>query len=308
MMIAHAVQVKNTRNVAVNESRGKEMKQAVFLIKTNDRKGLLAEISTFFYSRKFNILHCQQYTDVQENQYFMRIKLDISVMPCTRRDFESDFAKFAQRFELQWRVFYTDKVQRMAIMVSKTSHCLYDLLVHTRDGDLKCQIPLIISNHPDLEEVADQFRVPYFYCPIHKDGKAEQEKQVLDLLAKHDIDLVVMARYMQILSDDFVSRYPEKIINIHHAFLPAFQGGNPYDRAWVRGVKMIGATAHYANAELDEGPIIEQDVERISHEANPDDLKRIGKDIERRVLTRAVRLHLDHKIISSGRRTIVFSS
>ncbi len=282
-------------------------KKAVFLIKCSDRKGLLAEITTFFYSRTFNILHCQQYTDMHENLYFMRIKLDISDLPCTRREFEEDFSRFAEQFQLEWRVFYLDRIQRMALMVSKTSHCLYDLLVHAQDGDFQCEIPLIISNHPDLETVADQFRVPYFYCPIRNGDKAAQEKEILDLLSKYDVDLVVLARYMQILSNDFVTRYPERIINIHHAFLPAFQGGNPYERAWARGVKMIGATAHYATPDLDEGPIIEQDVERITHEAEPEDLKRIGKDIERRVLSRAVRAHLDHRIICSGRRTIVFS-
>ena len=192
-------------------------------------------------------------------------------------------------------------------MVSKTSHCLYDLLMHAEEGDLNCRIPLIISNHPDLESVADRFRIPFYCCPMVPDGKAAQEERVLDLLKRHRIDLVVLARYMQILSDHFIEQFPQRIINIHHAFLPAFQGGNPYERAWERGVKMIGATAHYATAELDEGPIIEQDVERISHENDPADLKNIGKDIERRVLTRAVRAHLEHRVITSGCRTIVFS-
>ena len=227
-------------------------------------------------------------------------------MPFTRHDLEKDFSTFAETIQAKWRVRYSDTKQRMAILVSKTSHCLYDLLVHMQDGDLDCEVPLIISNHPDLEDVAAKFRVPYYCCPILNGDKTSQEKQVLDLLSKHDIDLVVMARYMQVLSDDFIKQYPEKIINIHHAFLPAFQGGNPYVRAWERGVKMIGATAHYATADLDEGPIIEQDVERITHEDDPDDLKRIGKDIERRVLTRAVRAWLDFRIITSGRRTIVF--
>ena len=283
------------------------MKKAVFLIRSNDRKGLLSGISTFFYQQGFNILHCQQYTDNCENLYFMRVCLDITDMPVTRKQLAGSFEEYAKTLNLEYSLHYSDEPQRMAIMVSKTSHCLYDLLMHAEEGDLDCRIPLIISNHPDLESVADRFRIPYFCCPMEKGKKAEQEAKVIDLLKSHRIDLVVMARYMQILSDDFIAHFPLRIINIHHAFLPAFQGGNPYERAWERGVKMIGATAHYATAELDEGPIIEQDVERISHMNLPEDLKRIGKDIERRVLTRAVRAHLEHRVIVSGRRTIVFS-
>ncbi len=283
------------------------MKKAVFLIQCPDCRGILSAITSFFSSRNFNIIHCQQYTDVLESKYFMRLVVDVTDMPLTKKNLEDEFDAFAKTIQAKWRVHYSDTKRRMAIMVSKTSHCLYDLLVHVQDGDLDCEVPLIISNHPDLEEVASKFRVPFFFCPILNGDKATQEKAILDLLKKHDIDLVVMARYMQVLSDNFIQQYPEKIINIHHAFLPAFQGGNPYLRAWTRGVKMIGATAHYATADLDEGPIIEQDVERITHEAEPEDLKRIGKDIEKRVLTRAVRAWMDSRIITSGRRTIVFS-
>ena len=282
------------------------MRKAIFLIQTCDRKGLLAEISTFFYSHGYNILLCRQYTDVRENKYFMRIIIDLCEQT-TRKQLEEDFAQLARKFDLHYSLYYDDVPQNVAIMVSKTSHCLYDLLMHAEEGDLNCRIPLIISNHPDLESVADRFRIPFYCCPMVPDGKAAQEERVLDLLKRHRIDLVVLARYMQILSDHFIEQFPQRIINIHHAFLPAFQGGNPYERAWERGVKMIGATAHYATAELDEGPIIEQDVERISHENDPADLKNIGKDIERRVLTRAVRAHLEHRVITSGCRTIVFS-
>lgn len=281
------------------------MRQVVFLIQTADRKGLLAEISSFFYNSGFNILQCRQFSDIRAGRYFMRIALELNA-EITRRELEEAFAKFAGKLELEYSVHHLEAKQNVALMVSKASHCLYDLLMHADEGDLVCNIPLIISNHPDLEYVADRFNVPYFCCPMEKGKKAEQEAKVLDLLRSHRIDLVVMARYMQILSDDFIARYPQRIINIHHAFLPAFQGGNPYERAWERGVKMIGATAHYATADLDEGPIIEQDVERISHMDMPEDLKQIGKDIERRVLTRAVRAHLEHRVIVSGRRTIVF--
>ncbi len=282
------------------------MRKATFLIRARDRKGLVAEITTFFYSHDFNILLCQQYTDTREDMYFMRVIIDLD-RPVTRKQLEEDFAPLAEKLGLEYSVFYNDMPRNVAIMVSKTSHCLYDLLMHYEEGELDCRIPLIISNHPDLEGVADRFRVPFYCCPVERGKKTAQEEAVLGLLKRHHIDLVVMARYMQILSDHFIESYRDRIINIHHAFLPAFQGGNPYERAWERGVKMIGATAHYATAELDEGPIIEQDVERISHESTPDELKQIGKDIERRVLTRAVRAHLERRVIISGRRTIVFS-
>lgn len=280
--------------------------EAIFLIATEDRKGLLSIISSFFYEHKFNIIKCQQYSDLVDNKYFMRIRIDLADMTITRQHLEQSFAGLAKELNLDYTVNYTADVKKVAIMVSKTSHCLYDLLMHHSECELDCDIPLIISNHPDLELVADRFQIPYYCFPMLPGKKAEQEAQVLELLKKHHIDLVVMARYMQVLSDDFISLYPNRIINIHHAFLPAFQGGNPYQRAWERGVKMIGATAHYATADLDEGPIIEQDVERINHENTPEELKNIGKDIERRVLTRAVTAHLEHRIITAGRRTIVF--
>ena len=285
---------KNTRN------------EAIFLIATEDRKGLLSIISSFFYEHNFNIIKCQQYSDLVDNKYFMRIRIDLADMTITRQHLEESFDGLAKKLQLDYTINYTADVKKVAIMVSKTSHCLYDLLMHHSEGELACDIPLIISNHPDLELVADRFQIPYYCFPMLPGKKAEQESQVTELLKKHHIDLVVMARYMQVLSDDFINLYPNRIINIHHAFLPAFQGGNPYQRAWERGVKMIGATAHYATADLDEGPIIEQDVERINHENTPDELKNIGKDIERRVLTRAVAAHLEHRIITMGRRTIVF--
>lgn len=284
------------------------MKYAVFLIQSDDRKGLLATISNFFYTSGFNILRCQQYTDLYENKYYMRIKLDLSDLSVTRAELEKNFGQLAEKLALLWSIQYSDRIPRAAIMVSKTSHCLYDLLVHQQEKDLFCEIPLIISNHPELEHVADKFKIPYYCCPVLKDGKKQQEAEILNLLKKHHIDLVVLARYMQILSNDFIEGFAGGIINIHHAFLPAFKGGSPYKRAWEHGVKMIGATAHYATRDLDEGPIIEQDVERITHELNPEDLNRIGKDIERRVLTRAVKAHLENRVIVSGRRAIVFSN
>jgi len=281
--------------------------QACFLIQTEDRKGILAEISAFFAGNSFNVLQSKQYSDMRENRYYMRVVIDLVGTDMTRRALVEAFDEVARRMSLKYSVHFSEDRSRVALMVSKASHCLYDLLAHVREGDLPCEVPLVIGNHPDLEHVADMFNVPFFCCPVEPGRAPEQEKAVLELLERHKIDLVVLARYMRILSESFIERYPHRIINIHHAFLPAFQGGNPYLRAWQRGVKMIGATAHYATAELDEGPIIEQDVERITHEDSPEDLKQIGKDIERRVLTRAVRAHLEHRVIIAGRRTIVFS-
>jgi len=284
------------------------MDDIIFLIQSPDSKGLLAGITNFFYKKNFNILNCQQHTDIHTAEYFMRIKLDMKDLKTSRTELENSFSLFAEKFSLQWSVHYSDRKPRMAIMVSKTSHCLYDLLQKKQEEDLTCEIPLIISNHPDLEFVADQFKIPFYCLPVTKETKKEQEQKVLELLSKHHIDLIVMARYMQILTEDFINAYPNRIINIHHAFLPAFQGARPYFRAYERGVKLIGATAHYATGDLDEGPIIDQDVERVTHECSPDDLKRIGKDIERRVLSNAVRAHLDNQIIVTNNRTIVFSS
>ncbi len=284
------------------------MNKIIFLIQCSDRKGLLAKISDYFYSQGYNILHCQQHSDTRAQRYYMRIELDLADLISTRKTLQDDFAKFAKTLELTWECHFTDYRNRVAILVSKPSHCLFDLLSRQHEGDLVCDIPLIISNHPDLEYIADQFRIPYYYLPIAKGRKVEQEAEIQELLIKHDIDLVVLARYMQILTPPFTHKWAGKIINIHHAFLPAFQGANPYMRAYERGVKMIGATAHYASEDLDQGPIIEQDVVRVNHELSPAGLKKIGKDVERQVLSRAVQAHLEHRIIMFDNRTIVFNA
>lgn len=282
------------------------MSAIVFLIQCPDRKGLVAGITGFFADRQFNILHCQQYTDVEIGQYFMRIKLeDEGSLP--HDQLESEFAEFAKTMKLTWSVRYSGKPYRVALMVTRASHCAYDLLLRELEGELKCDIPLIIGNHDDLEDMARQFDKPFYHLPITKDTKPQQEAEIKKLLAEYQIDLVVMARYMQILSEQFVQEMAGRVINIHHGFLPAFQGARPYHQAYERGVKIIGATAHYATAELDEGPIIEQDVQRVMHDNSPEDLVMIGKDIERLVLARAVKAHIEHRIIISGRRTIVFS-
>ena len=277
-----------------------------FLIKTKDQKGLISHITSFFYQKGLNILSCQQFTNSVREEYFMRIVLDGDDLKQERDTLENEFLGLANKYQLNWEVYYSDRISKVAILVSKPTHCLYDLLERQREGLLTCQIPLIISNHPNLKYIADQYEIPYHHLPIIDKDKASQEKQVLSLLKKNQIDLIVLARYMQVLTEDFIAHYPNKIINIHHAFLPAFQGANPYRRAYERGVKMIGATAHYATQDLDEGPIIEQDVERVSHESSPQHLKNIGADIERIVLARAVKSHLENRIIVTDNRTIVF--
>lgn len=280
----------------------------IFLVDCPDQKGLVSRISTFFYERGFNILHCQQHTETKADHFFMRLKLDLATLSTSRKQLEDEFRLFAAAMNCRWSVHYSDYVQKMAIFVTKASHCLFDLLLRHEESELRCEIPLIISNHPDLESAADKFRIPYHCLPVNKDTRGQQEVLIKRLLKQYHIDLVVLARYMQVLSRPFVDEWAGRIINIHHAFLPAFQGANPYLQAYERGVKMIGATAHYATVDLDDGPIIEQDVERVSHEDSVDDLVRIGRDIERIVLARAVKAHLEHRLILSGRRVIIFST
>jgi formyltetrahydrofolate deformylase len=282
------------------------MSSIVFLIQCPDQKGLVATITSFFAERQYNILHCQQYTDVQDKQYFMRIKLE-DEKSLSHESLEAQFSDFAEQLGLVWSVRYSEQPYRVALLVTRASHCPYDLLLRELEGELKCEIPLIIGNHADLEPMAKQFNKPFYHLPITKDTKPQQEAQIKALLDEFNIDLVVMARYMQILSEQFVEEYAGRVINIHHGFLPAFQGAKPYHQAYERGVKIIGATSHYATADLDEGPIIEQDVERVLHDNSPEDLVMIGKDIERLVLARAVKAHIEHRIIVYGRRTIVFS-
>jgi formyltetrahydrofolate deformylase len=284
------------------------MSGIVFLIDCPDQRGLVASTSTFFFERGFNILSCQQYADPETRSFFMRMKLSLDDLKTSRKRLEEEFGAFADGFDMKWAVHYTDYVPRVAVLVTRESHCLYDLLLRTEEGELRCEIPVIVSNHPSLEGVADRFRIPYHCLPVTGESKAEREDELLALLDQYHIDLVVLARYMQILSAKVVEPYRGRVINIHHAFLPAFQGAKAYRHAYERGVKMIGATAHYVTEDLDEGPIIEQGVERVTHEHKPDDLVQIGRDIERVVLARAVRAHLEHQIIISGRRTICFSS
>lgn len=281
---------------------------AAFLLSCPDRRGIVASVSGFFFERGFNIVHCQQYTDPSEARFFMRILIDLDSSPSVRQTLVEDFEALAQVFEIEWSVRFSRDPRRIALFVSKEPHCLFDLLSRAHTGDLaNTTVALVISNHPDLEGTAAQFKVPFFFAPVDRVTRRAQERSCSALLSQHHVEVAVLARYMQVLSKEMLDETPIPFINIHHAFLPAFQGAGPYRRAWERGVKMIGATAHYVTPALDEGPIIEQDVERVTHEESVESLQRTGADIERIVLARALAAHLDHRVIVHGNRTVVFS-
>jgi len=278
---------------------------ATLLIKCQDRKGLVAAITKLLSDHGVNILDLQQHTN-EKNMFFQRILFDMTGMDISRKQLESLLDIECGRYQMNWRVSYKDVKKRMAIFVSKYEHCIYDLLLRHRLGELDCEIPLIVSNHEDLRAFAEGFGVPYYVFKIDKDNKREQEQKEIALLREQKIDLIVMARYMQILSDEMIATFPQQIINIHHSSLPAFKGAKPYHQAHERGVKLVGATAHYATGDLDEGPIIVQGVEDSSHSDSIDDLIRKGRDIERVTLAKAVRAHLEDRILVDGRRTVVF--
>jgi len=280
---------------------------ATLLVCCPDRKGLVAALAQVLYGHGANILDADQHTDPVAGQFFQRIKFDLSELHTDRTSLETAISEVAARFSMDWRITNGHRHSKTAIFVSKYDHCLYDLLLRQRSGELSTEITMILSNHPDLEPVAKQFGIPFHYLPITKETKRAQENKALELLTEADVDLVVLARYMQILTDDFLKSYEGQVINIHHSFLPAFMGSKPYHRAFERGVKLIGATAHYATADLDEGPIIEQDVVRCSHSDSVEDLVRKGRDLEKVVLARAVRLHLDDRILVYDNKTVVFS-
>jgi len=283
------------------------MNAYVVLIKAPDQKGIVAKTTTFVFEREFNILDCQQHADSISGDFFMRLKLEVEDQSLGLDDLKQAFQPIAAHLGLEVSFFDCAFVERVAILVSKASHCLYDLLVRVKEGELTCEVPLVIGNHDSLSDVAGRFDVPFHHLPVTSDTRDEQEHAIRRLLQENQVGLIVLARYMQILSPGFVTEHQGRIINIHHAFLPAFQGASAYQRAYERGVKMIGATAHYVTEDLDQGPIIEQDTERVTHEYAPRDLRRIGRDIERVVLAKAVKAHLEHRIIIAGQRTIVFS-
>ncbi len=278
------------------------MPSATFLVAAPDQPGLVARLSGFFYQLALNITESSNHSE--ESRFFMRLVVDLGKETTTRRSIEESFGALCKELSGEWSVGYEDVRARVAIMVTKDPACLYDLVLRQRNGELPCEIPVIISNHAALEPVAESFRIPFFSLPVTTDTKPVQERHVLELLKRLHIDLVVLARYMQVLSDDFLRLAPP-VINIHHGFLPAFQGAKPYHQAYARGVKMIGATAHYATKDLDQGPIIEQDVARVGHHMTPDELVRVGRDVERVVLARAVRAHLERRVLVEGRRTVL---
>ena len=290
----------------------KESTTATLLVSCSDRPGLVAALSQQLFTLGLNILDADQHTDTSAGQFFQRIRFDLDVRDgeavISEETLRGAIREMADRYQMQWDLRLDRDVPRMAIFVSKTDHCLYDILLRHRSGELHCDIPLIVSNHPDLEPIAEQFGVDYRVFQITKENKQAQEAKEIELLRKYQIDLVVMARYMQILSDQMIKAFPMQIINIHHSFLPAFQGGKPYHQAYSRGVKRIGATAHYVTADLDEGPIIEQDVESVTHQHSVKEMVQTGRDIERRVLTSAVKAHLQHRILLHGQRTLIFHS
>lgn len=278
------------------------------LISCQDQKGIIAKVSSWFYERGLNILHCQQYASKDETPiFFMRIEADINGSTLNREEIDEQFCIFASSMNLSYKLFYSSVKPRIAILVSKTSHCLYELLSRYEENDLDCEIVAIIGNHDSLKDVAEKFNIPFYYMPIVNGDKVSQENEIIKLLKDKGIDLVVLARYMQILTPNFINTFRNRIINIHHGFLPAFQGANPYKQAYERGVKMIGATAHYASEDLDQGPIIEQDVVRVNHEQGAALLKDMGKDVEKRTLLTAVRAHIEHRIIVYKNKTVVFS-
>jgi formyltetrahydrofolate deformylase len=279
---------------------------ATLLISCPDQRGLVAKFANFIYANGGNIIHADQHTDAAAGLFLTRIEWELEGFNLPREVIAPAFNAIAQPLDAKWQLHFSDTIPRIAIWVSKQDHCLFDLIWRHRAKEFAAEIPLIISNHPNLQTVAEQFGIDFHHIPITKDNKAEQEAQQLELLQKYKIDLVVLAKYMQVVSADFIEKFPQ-IINIHHSFLPAFVGANPYHRAFERGVKIIGATAHYATADLDAGPIIEQDVVRVSHRDEVEDLIRKGKDLERVVLARAVRLHLQNRVLVYSNRTVVFA-
>ena len=275
------------------------MTTAKLLLHCPDKPGILAEVTDFITVNKGNIIYLDQYVDHVENIFFMRIEWELKDFLVPQEKIEDYFRTlYGQKYEMDFRLYFSDVKPRMAIFVSKLSHCLFDMLARYTAGEWNVEIPLIISNHPDLQHVAERFGIPFYLFPITKETKEEQERKEMELLAKHKITFIVLARYMQVISEQMINAYPNKIINIHHSFLPAFVGAKPYHAAFQRGVKIIGATSHYVTTELDAGPIIEQDVVRITHKDSIEDLVNKGKDLEKSVLSRAVQKHIERKVLA----------
>lgn len=266
----------------------------------------MAQISEFLFQNNGNIVHADNHIDSETGLFLMRVEWELDGFQIPRGQIAAQFGPLADRLKMQWRLHFSDAVQRIAILVSKYSHCLHDLLLRNVSGELPGTIALVISNHPDLQDVPERFGIPFHVFPIAPESRQEQEHKELELLSSNKIDLIVLARYMQIVGQEIITRYTNQIINIHHSFLPAFVGSRPYHQAYDRGVKLIGATSHYVTEQLDDGPIIEQDIVRISHRDSVDDLIRKGRDLERVVLARAVHRHLGFRVLPYGRKTAIF--
>lgn len=283
---------------------------AILLLHCPDEQGIISEVTKFITDNQGNIVYLDQYVDREDGMFFMRIEWELKNFTIPREKiYEYIDTLYSQRYNMTFNLYFNDERPRMAIFVSKMSHCLYDLLARYKAGEWNVDIPCIVSNHEDLRYVAEQFNIPYYVWSIKKDhsNKEEVEKAEMELLKKEKVTFIVLARYMQIITDGMISAYPRKIINIHHSFLPAFIGAKPYHQAWERGVKIIGATSHYVTADLDAGPIIEQDVTRITHKDTPESLVLKGKDLEKIVLSRAVTKHIERKILTYNNKTIIFS-
>jgi formyltetrahydrofolate deformylase len=279
---------------------------ATLLVACPDRKGIVASLAQVLYGHGANILDSDQHADPVAGLFFQRIRFDLSSLNTDKVALEHGVREVGERFAMEWRIAYGHTTKKVAILASKQEHCLYDLLIRYRAGELACEIAMVISNHADAAPIARHFDVPFHHLPISAETKPQQEAAIAALVDEQRIDLVVLARYMQILSPELVARYPSRIINIHHSFLPAFVGANPYRQAYVKGVKLIGATSHYVTADLDQGPIIEQATIRCSHRDSVEDLVRKGRDLEKRVLAAAVRWHLEDRILVYAGKTVVF--
>ena len=279
---------------------------AILLISCPDRKGEVATIADFVFRHGGNILHADEHGDEESGLFLMRVEFDPKDFDVPLAEFGKHFSPVAEAFAMKWRLAQSTHRPRMIIFVSKYYHCLVDLLYRHQSGELACEIPLIISNHPDNQAVAEFYKIPYQIVSVTKENKAQAESQIHRLITEHKPDFMVLARYMQILSNEFVNRYPQRVINIHHSFLPAFVGARPYHQAFERGVKLIGATSHYVTEVLDDVPIIEQDVVRVSHRDTVEDLIRKGRDLEKVVLSRAVRSHVENRVLVYGNKTVVF--
>jgi formyltetrahydrofolate deformylase len=279
---------------------------ATLLITCPDTKGIVAAIADFLYQHNANILHADQHQDAENSLFLMRVEWDLKDFSLDEASFAEAFKDIAKTYKMTWELKLSKDKLRMAIMVSQYDHCLADLLHRYKNNELQCEIPLIISNHLDAQKLAEFYGIPFFHIPVEKDKKKEAEAEQFALFDKFQVDFIVLARYMQILSGDFVKRYPQRVINIHHSFLPAFIGARPYHRAFERGVKLIGATSHYVTEVLDEGPIIEQDIDRISHRDQVEDLIQKGRDLERIVLSKAVRWHIENRILIYSNKTVIF--